>query len=145
MKTDKYILESICSPVIAFGGGLINLIWPDLLTCKDPTVLMSKSIDISFIIFGFLLTVLALILQTDKEIKNRKLYPRIIKFNKRIVFVSIISGVYTLCYNSLFDRISKLSSKEYFVSIFIILMVWIFLDLINFIRIFYRLAEDGKI
>jgi hypothetical protein len=145
MKTDKYILELIVSPLIAFSGGIINLNWPNLLTCKDPTVVISKSIDISFIIFGFLLTVLALILQTNKEIRSRKLYPRLIRFNKRIVLISIISGVYTLCYNSLFDSISKLGSKEYFVSIFIVLMVWIFLDLINFIKVFYKLAEEGKI
>lgn len=145
MKTDRYYIELLYAPIIAIVGGVINLLFPELIGCKDPTVIIAKSIDISFIIFGFLLTVLALILQSTQEIRGRKLYTRLIRFNRRIVYLALISGFYSLIYNSLFEPISQLKVKELFVSVFILLFIWIILDLLHFIRIFYKLAEEGKI
>ncbi|MDD2635943.1 MAG: hypothetical protein PHW82_10630 [Bacteroidales bacterium] len=145
MKTDKYYFEQSLAPIIALLFGVANLIWQNLFTCKDPTMIISKSIDISFIIFGFLLTVLALILQTTKKIRNRNLYPRLIRFNKRIAYLSLTAGFYSLIYSSVFSSISTTIYKEYFVSIYIFVFVWIIIDLILFIRIFYKLAEEDEI
>ncbi len=145
MKTDKYYLEILHAPFIALLAGVLNLVFPNLLSCKDPTLIISKSVDISFILFGFLLTVLALIIQSTKEIKDRNLYSRLIDYNKRIVYLSITLGFYSLLYLSLFDKIILLESKEWFASIYILLFIWIILDTLHFITIFYKLAKDGKI
>lgn len=145
MKTDRYYIEMLYAPLIALTLGVANLIWPNVIKCHDPIIIISKFIDISFIIFGFLLTVLALILQSAQEIRNRKLYPRLIRFNKRIVYISILSGFYSLLYSSIFASISKSDLKVYYVSIFIVLFIWAILDLLHFIRIFYKLAEDNQI
>lgn len=145
MKTDNYYLELIYAPAIAVLVGVVNLIFPSLFTCKDPTLIISKSVDISFIVFGFLLTVLTLIIQSNKEIKDRILYSRLINFNKRIVYLALFQGFYSLLYTSLFDKIRMLKEREWFVSIFILLFIWIVLDLLQFIKIFYKLAIDGKL
>lgn len=92
IKTDKYYLEQVWAPIIACIAGSINLICPNILSCKDPSIVVSKIIDISFIVFGFLLTILALILQSNQEIRKRKLYPRLIKLNKRILYIALASG-----------------------------------------------------
>lgn len=145
MKTDRYYIELLYAPFIALTLGVVNLIWPNVFKYQDPIIIISRFIDISFIVFGFLLTVLALILQSTQEIRSRKLYPRLIRFNKRIVYLSLFSGVYSLLYSSMFTSISKSVFKEYCVSIFIVLFIWVILDLLHFVSIFYKLAENNQI
>ena len=145
IKTDKYYLEQVWAPIIACIAGSINLICPNILSCKDPSIVVSKIIDISFIVFGFLLTILALILQSNQEIRKRKLYPRLIKLNKRILYIALASGGYSLLYNSIFEQISDSIFKEPSFTLFVLLFIWMILDLLYFIHIFYKLAEKREI
>jgi hypothetical protein len=145
MKTDRYFFELFCAPIVGLVLGFVAIIHPEILRFIDSHVIITKSIDISFIVFGFLLTVLALIVQSNLKFIKSKLYPRLVRYNKRIVFLSLFAGLYSLFYNSVISTVWLPEIMRFCIGIFIFLFVWIIIDLVIFIKVFYRLAEDGSV
>ena len=68
-----------------------------------------------------------------------------IKLNKRILYIALASGGYSLLYNSIFEQISDSIFKEPSFTLFVLLFIWMILDLLYFIHIFYKLAEKREI
>lgn len=143
MATDKYYIELLIAPSTGLGVAVLNILFPELIRCSDAEFFISKTIDISFIMFGFLLTALTLLLQTSPSIKERKLFPRLIDFNKKVVLLSLVLGFYSLFYVSLFDTIAKSSFKEFVVSLFLFFFVFLFGEMIKYIRVFYKMINEG--
>ncbi|MGV3630305.1 MAG: hypothetical protein ACO1O6_03825 [Bacteroidota bacterium] len=147
MRTDNYYIELCIAPLIGVVFGTCNSIFNNIIFCSDPVIFISKIVDISFIIFGFLLTILALIIQSSTDIKSRQIYPRLIMYNKRIIFVSLILGFYSLIYSNIFNELRTLDQdiKEIFVSVFILLLIWLIIDLIIFLNIFYKISITKQV
>lgn len=112
---------------------------------------VDKAIDISSISFGFLLAVLALLVQTSnskiERIKVAGRFSELITFNKKAVMASALLAIISLIYVGLnlqtnnnqgyiFESLSfKLFADIVFFAIFIyqIAVVYLFLDLFYFI------------
>lgn len=114
---------------------------------------------IAIFAFGFLLTLLSIILQGNSEyiqwIKSRKiLFQRFVNYNKRIVIISLILIIYSyfLIFFDFtwFKELFNLSSSllYYFQTVllsgFIILITWFLFDIIRFIRLFYILIKNNN-
>lgn len=154
-KTSDYIWEK-------FGGLTVGIIVCCIIFTVNPVFLSWKPIIIEFpsigmCAFGFLLTLLGLILQGDSEtIKWMKsqtdIYNSFIDFNKRIVFISFILSFYSYLigycdFSSIFACLNpKLSQiiSNIGIGLFCGLMVWFIIDVIQFIRLFYVLIRDKK-
>lgn len=154
-KTIGYILEK-------FGGMIAGMIVCCILIAVNPSFTIWKAIIIEFpsigmCAFGFLLTLLGIILQGDSEtikwMKGRTvLYNGFIDFNKRIVYISFILSIYSyligyfditdpaIC--SIPELIRIITGFE--IGIFGGLMVWFIIDVIQFIRLFYTLIRDKQ-
>jgi len=148
VKADKAIFETLIAPLIGLIMGFLKYKYDWFLKCKDPTIIISKTIDISFIIFGFLLTVLTLIVQANTELKQRPLYSRLVKFNKRVVLQAVILGFYSLLYHTYYTLITAgdlpILANILF-SVFVALLTWLILDSIYYVMTFYALALKKKI
>ena len=109
-------------------------------------------------IFGFLLALLGIILQGDSPtitaMKSRTIiYNRFIKYNKKVVYLSLILSVLTLVIGyvdySFFDGwlannyicLSK-SAKNVILSSISFGIVWLFVDLLTFLKLFYLLITE---
>jgi hypothetical protein len=149
-KTDSYYFEKYGGISIGFFSFLVTFIVgkPMYNACWD--YLLSKSFDLGIGTFGFLLAVLALIVQSDtdtiRKIKERDtLYKRLILFNKRVVFISI-----TICIYSVFAKLindsgllaSLLMIQNLILSIFIFLLSWFVFDMYKFLKIFYKIIMN---
>lgn len=112
-------------------------------------------------IFGFLLALLGIILQGDSPtitaIKSRTtVYNRFIRYNKKVVYLSLILSVLTLVigyvdYSFVDGWLAKKSicmsesAKKVVLSSISFGIVWLFVDLMIFLRIFYLLiTSPGK-
>jgi len=156
-KTIAYWKETIGSPFL----GLIIAI---IVWCVNPSYgnwegFIQEFPTIGMCAFGFLLTLLSIIIQGNSpniiRIKNRtNLFNRFIFFNKRIVLLSFISSLYSyllgyLNFNWIIDSINidecfVLFAKKFLLSLFAFLFVWFIIDVIQFIRLFYVLIKEEK-
>lgn len=98
--------------------------------------------------FGFLLTLLGIIIQSDTEIiiwlkSDKKLYNRFIRLNRRVVVVSFIISLlsYLIGFINWPDLIENENSNLIIISIWLGLLSWFILDVIYFLRIFYLLIQ----
>ena len=143
VKSDMAIVETLFAPFVGVVMGVLKFNYDWFLRCKDPTIIISKTVDISFIIFGFLLTVLTLIVQANSELKRRPLYSRLVKFNKRVVLQAVILGFYSLLYHTYYTVITAgdipIIANVLF-SLFVTLLTWLILDSIYYVMTFYALA-----
>lgn len=102
-----------------------------------------------FSIFGFLLTLLGLILQGQSDtitlMKKREiLYKKFIVLNKKVVFISLITSVIAysmrlLCLNPLQSKFVIIEHIS--ISIFIGLVSWLLSETIYFLFVFYTLIR----
>lgn len=111
-------------------------------------------------IFGFLLALLGIILQGDSPtitaMKARTIfYNRFIKYNKKVVYLSLILSVLTLVigfadYTSIdgwlvnINRCINESAKKLILSSITFGIVWLFVDLLTFLKLFYLLITEPK-
>ena len=108
-------------------------------------------------VFGFLLTLLSIILQGNSPTINwmrsrKKTFNRFVDYNKRIILLSFIISIYSYILGffnfeyyieqlTLSNCISKLTEKA-LISIFVVLFVWFIIDTLQFIKIFYALIKE---
>lgn len=150
-KTLGYYLENYVGIFIGFLVTLlVNSKWNifKFITDKD---FFDKLIPICTTLFGFLLTILTLIIQSDSkiilELKARTTFGRLIRFNKKIVTLSITITI--ICLIMIF--FSKLLVCELAIYLRIIssfnlfLFAWTIVDTLTFVSIFYKLLlQDLK-
>lgn len=98
--------------------------------------------------FGFLLTLLGIIIQSDTEIilwlkKDKQLYNRFIKFNRRVVVISFIISLlsYIIGFIEWPSLIENNNLNLIVISTWLGLLSWFILDVIYFLRIFYLLVQ----
>lgn len=98
--------------------------------------------------FGFLLTLLGIIIQSDTEIivwlkSDKRLYNRFIKLNRRVVIISFIVSLfsYVIGYIEWPALIKNDNLNLATISIWLGLLSWFILDVIYFLQIFYLLVQ----
>ncbi|WP_300284152.1 hypothetical protein [uncultured Alistipes sp.] len=98
--------------------------------------------------FGFLLTLLGIIIQSNTEIiawlkSDKQLYNRFIKLNRRVVIISFIVSLlsYVIGYTEWPDLIQNDNLNLATISTWLGLLSWFILDVIYFLRIFYLLVQ----
>lgn len=141
--------EKAGGPFIGFIVGVtVFLINSEFESWKE---LIKEFSSLGMCSFGFLLTLLAVILQgTSSAIqameKREKLFNRFVSYNKRIVKLSFILSLYSYFLgNSTFLLKNYFHiSKCYYVCIFAASLTWFVHDAIHFINLFYLLIRKQK-
>lgn len=114
----------------------------------NPQNILDEFRDIGAFVFGFLLTLLALLLQSNNQIiKNFRerhgiLYKRLIRLNRNAVYTSFLLTIYAYCISNfnVWDGCPTILNKILF-GIFAGGFTYFFLISIYFLRIFYKFAE----
>lgn len=156
-KSDSYYIEKY-SPIVlgliagalCFYIGLSHNI--NFATCKN---LMFNFPSIGLTIFGFGLTLLAILIQSNSEFvikireKHEGLFNRVINKNKELVYISLLLSVfsYLLSFiyslNHIFNDLDwYLYIKLFLISIFFTFIVYLFLTLYFFIKTFYLIITQ---
>lgn len=150
-KSFGYILENYLGVSVGFLIILIvNSQWKSFIFITDKDF-YDKLIPICTTLFGFLLTILTLIIQSDSkavlELKGKKSFGRLIKYNKKIVLLSM--GISIVCLIMIF--VSKLLVCElaiylrYISLLNLFFFIWTIVDTITFVSLFYKLLlQDSK-
>ena len=155
-KTYSYWKEIIGGIVVGIIISLILIFFfsPKLSEWKD---FMKGIPSLCITVFGFLLTLLSIILQGNSPTINwmrsrKKTFNRFVDYNKRIILLSFIISIYSYILGffnfeyyieqlTLSNCISKLTGKA-LISIFVVLFVWFIIDTLQFIKIFYALIKE---
>ncbi len=112
--------------------------------------IISVTITISGILFGFLLTILALLMQSDNNsMKLIKVYGRfgeLIKFNKRAVYSSALSLILSLIFLVVIDtepiKCFYIHLFELFKWLWFFVLVMTILKTFRYVDIFYSLIKE---
>lgn len=150
-KTVSYIWEKYSSYVIALIISILCFKFLDLSKFSKSDILFDKTVDFSGIIFGFLITVLTILIQTNNAaislLKKTNRFKDLLGFNKRVIFISAL-----LCFYSVLILIFKEYSfynyndaPQYFMTLYIFLFVTLILSTYGFLRIFYQVIRDGPV
>jgi hypothetical protein len=150
-KTFAYYLEKYLGFLIGTAGSLFVYNNWTLCSFMCTSNFFDKVITISTTLFGFLLTVLTLIVQSTSEVilsmKKHGSYKRLILFNKNIVLLSAIVCILSLVLNSTTQKIGiDISVGIKIVSLInFSLFLWAVVDTFIFVFIFYKLliSETG--
>ncbi|GAA4917447.1 hypothetical protein [Mucilaginibacter defluvii] len=151
MMTIDKLKEKYLSTVLALGFALMNCKF-HLSSKIDMESFSDKAIDISSISFGFLLAVLALLLQSDtpsiQRIKQGGRFNELINFNKKAVVASALLAIIALLYLSF--KVAIIHSSIYICGISIhefidcvILAVFTFqvIEVYLFLDLFYTIIK----
>lgn len=119
----------------------------------DMAKLVDKAVDYSSISFGFLLTVLAILLQSNTKaiirIKHANRFNDLIKANKKGVIASLSLVFISIFYLSVSSSeiinmivYDDLSIKLLFNSIFLSVFAYQFIEVVLFLEVFYIAIRD---
>lgn len=144
-NTPAYYIEKYIGLFIGIAIGIYCFKTHHCYSFINNDKFLDKLITICTTMFGFLLTVLTLIIQSNSEtiieMKKHLSYKRLINFNKKVVFLSAI-----VCIISLFLAfiIKKLDSINPYLSQLISLLnysffIWMMCDTLIFVSIFYKI------
>lgn len=136
---------------------IIFFVNPSFKDCVD---IIRALPQLSTCVFGFLLTLLGIILQGNGPIIERMrkasdIYNRFIDFNKRIVILSFVISVVALIagyinydwFRNFFIKICEPSCvliRRSFIAILSFGVVWLVVDLMTFVKLFYMLIKESK-
>lgn len=111
-------------------------------------------------IFGFLLTLLGIILQGDGPVIQKmrdsaKIYNRFIDYNKKIVVLSFVLSIVTLVigyvdYSWIHSFLSSINPKlctlggRLVIALLAFGSIWLIVDLMTFVKLFYMLIKKSK-
>lgn len=145
-KTASYYIEFYGSYFLALLAGIISykLILPDAILTKIEV--FDKTIDFAGITFGFLLTVITLLIQTPlkvvQSIKVNKQFERLVNANKRAVISALFLVAFSLTIliirknETMFLDCSDLY-KRLLNGLYIFLVILTLLQSYFFVKIFY--------
>lgn len=133
---------------IVFAVVIAIVTWYFYPSWINPQNLLDEFRDIGAFVFGFLLTLFALLLQSDNQVvKNFKvihevLYKRLIKLNRNAVYTSLLLTIYAYCISNIniWQGCPTMLNKVLF-GIFAGGFTYFFWISIYFLYIFYKLAE----
>ena len=147
MKNTSYYIEQYFGVLLGLFTGSLTY-FKGFISWGMNNILPEKSVDICFILFGFLLTVLALIVQGDnqtlKRLRSFDGYGRIIRFNRRVVILSTILGLLSLLICTILEENLPIIANHILFSIFTFLWIWLLWDFGVFIKVFYNIIIKAK-
>lgn len=143
--TDRAIVEKFVGRFTGILLILLNLFVFKINSFGHDFILLDKSLDITGVLFGFLLATLALIVQGGNpaldSIKSRTaLFERLVSFNKIVVSASLFCLFYSFILvgtKHLWEDKNSLNSA--FSSLFLGIHSWLLIDTFLFTRIFYKI------
>lgn len=150
-KTPAYIIERYAGYIVGvICGILVYREWDiDSIFCQ--ATYYDKIITISTTIFGFLLTVLTIIVQssgdTVNEMRKHKSYGRLINYNKKVVFLSGLICLFSVYLFFLVDKMSKspdlsnIGFTQLLVAVHAGVLVTLLFDTFIFVLIFYLIIK----
>lgn len=155
-NTIGYYIEKIAGVLLGIAIGVCFYFhWFDgsvLLKDKYYDVIIKLSASV----FGFLLTILALIVNSSSPsvvaMREHDNYPRLIKSNRAAVFLSFVIILYSVMMyliispaNGIQDFESRFTFRTFkiLVSVHTVLCVWSAIDTAIFVRIFYKIILFG--
>ena len=148
MKNASYYIEQYFGFFLGFFAGSLTY-FKGFVSWGINNILPEKSVDICFILFGFLLTVLALIVQGDnqtlKRLRSFEGYGRIIRFNRMVVILSTILGLYSLLICTILEDNLPTTTNHILFSTFLFLWLWLLWDFGVFIKVFYNIINVSSI
>lgn len=145
-----------------FGGLLLGIIAFVIIWFINPIFSNWKPFIVEFTTigmcaFGFLLTLLGIILQGNSDtitwmMSWNELYNRFISFNKRIVIISFVLSLYSYIIGYVnFQTIKDLLcpqlvqiAENIMIGVFGVLLVWFINDTFRFIILFYELIRKTE-
>ncbi|MCX6316871.1 MAG: hypothetical protein NTW29_06255 [Bacteroidetes bacterium] len=145
MKTPAYYIEKFIGLAIGICGILFAYKYWGFFSFLCKPNFFDKVITISTTLFGFLLTVLTLIVQSSSPIiqamKQYGSYKRLILYNKSIVLLSAVICIISLVLNSAAEMmiVNHPVSLKTFAMINYGLFLWAIVDTFIFVIIFYRI------
>jgi hypothetical protein len=147
-KTPAYYFEKYIGLFLALVFTILcfrNWSYCSFICAKD---FFDKVIGITTTLFGFLLAVLTLIVQSNstiiQEMRAFGSYNRLISFNKKIVVLSAIICLVSLILLLTREQLVKDSPDllKWFSSVNFLLFMWTCFDTLIFILIFYKLISS---
>lgn len=148
-KTFRWYIENFGGLFIGviIGLSVFLFIKPDGIL-KDPTTFVSKISDLGFIVFGFLLAFIGLIINIKDKLVHahgsETIYKRTISFNVRVIKLSVIVGIFGFVLWTIYQTeicVIPLINNS-MLSAFVLILCWLVWDLIYFIRIFFKLIKQ---
>lgn len=148
-KSISWYIEKLAGPILGIVVCFLFFKYLRLtILFNDVNVFISKISDISFIIFGFLLAFIGLILNSKEKIiqafDSKKVFNKTIDLNFRIIVLSAICGIYGLVVWIIFQStiIINVTIEELLIDILVFFLIWLVYDLIYFIRVFFTLIKN---
>lgn len=146
----RYWIEKLLSLIIA-----IILVFLTFKNWNSVSILISsgfydKIITITSTLFGFLLAILTLIIQSDsetiKKMKKHGSYARLIKLNKKIVLLSIICCLFSFSLATIPQELSSSNPQVFKILAItnIFLLTIILIDTFLFVLIFYKILLNNS-
>lgn len=143
---NSYYIEKYAPEYLAVFLAFILTLITDTSVLLEDMFILDKTIDITGILFGFLLTVLVLLLEIDNKkvqlLKEYNRYSDLLDYNKRAIFYSGITGLYSFILIILFQYPSFIKDqccKQLAMYVFIYMISSLVGLVLNFLRIFFRL------
>lgn len=143
-KTPLYYIEKFASKLLGLLVGVYFFFNPvEKFISED--IFFDKALSFSSTLFGFLLAVLTLIIQSNsktiEKMKSNKSYSRLIRYNKNVVYMSGLLSLLSLIFISTNDIYSDSHHKIYtiFCSLNVSLLAVLVIDAIIFLIIFYSI------
>lgn len=151
------LLEKFGGPLVGFGMTLFLFQFhPDF----DKNIETIRNIPtLTTCIFGFMLTLFGLIIQGNGEIivkmkNNSLIFKRFLSFTKRIIFLALGISVFAFMIGAInpswyyvqFEdlRAIEIMIKEFIFMFLVSCCLWLVLDLIYFIHLFFLLIRTEK-
>ena len=149
-KMPSYYLEKYIGYVLGSVAAILAYRYsnPNLVLGKSE--IFDKSIDVGGISFGFLLTVLTLLIQTEnsviQKLKNSNRFADLIQFNKEVVLCSVALFSYSfflLIYSGELLKMASCEPSKISASIYFFIVVLTANKVYIFLRVFYNLTPNG--
>lgn len=148
IKRPAYYIEKFMGLGIGLLAGCLSYKYWGFCSFICSTNFFDKVITISTTLFGFLLTVLTLIIQSTSpvilQMKQHGSYKRLILFNKNIVLLSATVCIISLILNSTSEKLlaESLNLLRILSLINFALFIWSIVDTFIFVFIFYRILTS---
>lgn len=148
-KTFSYLSEKYSSYIIAGAVAFVSYKYLRLYDFAASEIVFDKTVDFSGIIFGFLITILTILIQTNNaainKLKAGNRFKDLISFNKRVIFISAFLCFYSVCILILkeYDFYkNSIKVMQISMTIYIFLFITLILTTYTFLKIFYQVIRS---
>jgi len=140
MATDRFYIEKIIPKILSIIIGIITYFtfWKGIEMDKFNNT-VDKVKDSSFIMFGILLAVLAIFLQSSKIDNTSHIYTRMIKYNRSATYLSLSLGVLSIIINQIIGIIIFLNI-DFVLITYSIMIICLIVDTLYYMHLFYKMA-----